>query len=292
MKNKLGLCCSLIILNLSLSSCATAIIAGKQVESYKIESVINEKPIMEFIGYKGDSNILSTTSETKNSFGTVLTVMSPFDQWKAITQTESLRTMGATLQDKNMAIDKSFAYFGIYSLQELELYKAQTRYVTFIEVAKNQYKIKDNGTDKKLLGLMSATYLGSGLAFNILSSSIPAKETSGYYTYDNSGSKNFYQGFGIGCDIVGVLCLIPAITKSKTVSTFEGLYNIYVYDTLSKEIIYKDGVSISSTDDFDGSYFYDDASKKVVNEYYGKIISNALLRKYDEINKMLLLRNK
>lgn len=291
MKKIFSLFFILMILVVSLTSCATSITVAKQVDSYKIESANNDKPIMEFIGYKGDSNILSTTSETKNSFGKVLTVMSPFDQWKAITQTDSLRNMGMTLQNKNIAIDKSFAYFGIYSLQELELYKSQSRYVTFIEVAKNQYTINDNGTNKSFGGVMGATFLGCGLAFNILGAAIPEKETRGYYTYDNSGIKNLCQGFGIGFDILGVIYLIPAISKSKTKSTFEGLYNVYVYDTQAKEIIFKDAVSISSSDDFDGSYFYDDASKKVVHEYYGKIISNALLKKYDEINKMLLLRN-
>lgn len=281
----------IMILVVSLSSCATSITVAKQVDSYKIESVRSDKPIMEFIGYKGDSNILSTTAETKNSFGKVLTVMSPFDQWKAITQTDSLRNMGITLQDKNIAIDKAFAYFGIYSLQELELYKSQARYVTFIEVAKNQYTINDNGINKNLWGLYGATFLGSGLAFNLLGAIIPEKEKVGYYTRDNSGIKSLCQGFGIGFDIAGVICLIPAISKSKTESTFEGLYNVYVYDTQSKEIIFKDSVSINSSDVFDGSYFYDEASKKIVNEYYGKIISNALLRKYDEINKFLLSRN-
>lgn len=291
MKKLYSLASVLVILVLSITSCATSIIAAKQVESYKIESANNEKPIMEFIGYKGDSNILSTTSESKSSFGKILTVMSPFDQWKAITQTDSLRNMGRTLQNKNIATDKSFAYFGIYSLQELELYKAQSRYVTFIEVAKNQYTINDNGTNKNMWGILGASWLGSGLAFNIIGAAIPEKENKGYYTYDNSGIKKIYQGFGIGFDIAGLICLIPAITKSKTISNFEGLYNIYVYDTISKEIIFKDAVSISSTDNFEGSYFYDDASKKIVHEYYGKIISNALLRKYDEINKMLLWRN-
>lgn len=195
-----------------------------------------------------------------------------------------------TLQNKNIAIDKSFAYFGIYSLQELELYKSQSRYITFIEVAKNQYTIKDNGTNKNMWGALGATYLGGGLTFNILGAVIPEKEKKGSYTYDHSDMKNLYQGFGIGFDIVGLICLIPAITKSKTTSNFEGLYNVYIYDSVSKEIIYKDAVSISSTDIFEGSYFYDDASKKIVYEYYGKIISNALLRKYDEINKMLLMR--
>lgn len=290
MKKIYSLASVFVIFVLSLTSCATSITAAKQVESYKIESANNEKPIMEFIGYKGDSNILSTTSESKSSFGKILTVMSPFDQWKAITQTDSLRNMGMTLQNKNIATDKSFAYFGIYSLQELELYKAQARYVTFIEVAKNQYTINDNGTNKNMWGILGASWLGSGLAFNIIGAAIPEKENKGYYTYDNSGIKKLYQGFGIGFDIAGLICLIPAITKSKTISNFEGLYNIYVYDTISKEIIFKDAVSISSTDNFEGSYFYDDASKKIVHEYYGKIISNALLRKYDEINKMLLWR--
>ena len=251
---------------------------------------------MEFIGYKGDSNILSTTA-TIDTVGwgankKTITVMSPFDQWKAITQSDSLRNMGTTLQNKNVAIDKSFAYFGIYSLQELELYKSQTRYVTFIEVAKNKYTIKDNGINKNLYGGIGAAFLGCGILYHIVGAALPAKSNEGtYQETDNSGIKTFFQAGGVCLDIAGLGFLIAGGSESKTTANFEGTYNIYVYDTQKKEIIYKDAVSVNSTDEFKGSYFYDESSKNVVHEYYGKLISNELLRKYDEISKMLAMRS-
>lgn len=282
MKKQIYSLFSIFITALALTSCATAITEKKYIDSYKIESGRKTEPIMEFIGYKADSTILSTASET---------VMSPFDQWKAILQTDSLRTIGTTLQNESIAIDKSFAYFGIYSLQELEVYKTQSKYVTFIEVAKNQYTIDDNGSTKRIWGIVGGSALAVGIVYNIIGAAIPSTSSDGYYTYDYSDLKNLCQGVGIAFDIGGLIGLIPAMSKSRTKSKFEGLYNIYIYDTQTKKIIYKDAVSVRSEDDFTGSYFYDEASKNVVHEYYGTLIYNALLRKFEEINRMLQFQN-
>lgn len=216
--------------------------------------------------------------------------MSPFDQWRAISGTSALRQIGHSLQEKNIATDQSFAYFGIYSLQELELYKSRTRYVTFIEVVKNQYTIDESGLNQKLIGSIGAGLLGGGIFLNICGAMIPEKEVNGYYVRDNSSLKAAYQGLGIGYDLGGLIMLLIATKKSKTDISFDGMYNIYVYDTQTKEIIYKDTVSVSSKDTFVGSYLQFKESQSVVNDYYGKLICNSILQKYDSINQWLSFR--
>ncbi len=270
--------------------CPSAIMTAKTVGHYDMTYANDKDIFMEFIGYKGDATILSTASTVDTVHGKTITVMSPYDQWKAILQSDSLRKMGTTLQNKNIAYDKAFAYFGIYSLQELELYKAQTRYVTFIEVAKNMYTVADNSLKQNFYGGMGAVCLGGGILYHIIGAAIPAKEDDGYYTTDNSGIKSFFHVAGVGLDIAGLAYLIAGGKEAKTRVQFEGNYNIYIYDTERKEIIYKDLVTVNSVDEFNGSYFYDERSKSVVHEYYGTLISNALLKKYDEIIKMLALR--
>lgn len=90
---------------------------------------------------------------------------------------------------------------------------------------------------------------------------------------------------------VGLLAAIPALSPSKTQTTFSGAYNIYVYDTEKKALIKKDLVSVNASETFEGSYNFDDTSKEVVRNYYSKIIANELLKKYKEIDTWLTTQN-
>ncbi|MDE5898650.1 MAG: hypothetical protein K2H09_05235 [Treponemataceae bacterium] len=262
-----------------------------KVEPYEL-SAYNKEAQMEFIGYKADGSSLSSTAEIKlvnDAFsrgGKKLFVgASPLDQWKSIVKTSGIRDVGKLLQDRNIAIDKSFAYFGIYSLQELELYKSQYRYVTFVEVAENKFVYKDNGYSKQMWGIAGGSLLSSGAILTILGIALPAESES------DASFKKVCTGFGIGLDAAGLISSCVALAPSKTKGTFVGLYNVYVYDTKTKEIIRKDAVSVLSEDTFKGSYNHGSESQSVVLEYYSKIIANAILAKYDEINRWLSARN-
>ena len=79
-------------------------------------------------------------------------------------------------------------------------------------------------------------------------------------------------------------------SQAKTIVNFDGAYNIYVYDTQAKEVVYKDAVTLNSTDTFVGSYLLYKESQNVVNDYYGKLICNEVLKKYDSINQWLKMR--
>ena len=273
-----------------LFSCATAITRTGAISDYQMKTTSPDSVQMEFIGYKADTSLLSTTPETITKRQKTYTVMSPFDQWKAISETSSLRKIGTTLQEKNIANDQSYAYFGIYSLQELELYKSRTRYVTFIEVVKNKYTVADNGLNKNFYGGMGALFLGGGILYHIIGAAMPSKETKNGVEYDYSGYKTFLNVFGVGFDIAGLGFLIAGGSEAKSVINFDGTYNIYVYDTQAKEVIYKDAVSVNSTDTFVGSYLLYNESQDIVNDYYGKLICNEVLKKYDNINQWLKMR--
>ena len=281
---------SFSLLPFLLLSCATAITRTDAVSEYQMKTTSSDSVQMEFIGYKADTTLLSTSPEIITKRRETYTVMSPFDQWKAISETSSLRKIGTTLQEKNIANDQSYAYFGIYSLQELELYKSRTRYVTFIEVVKNRYTVNDNGLNKNYYGGIGAAFLGGGILYHIIGAALPSKETKNGVEYDYSNYKTFLNVFGVGFDIAGLGFLIAGGSEAKTIVNFDGAYNIYVYDTQAKEVVYKDAVTLNSTDTFVGSYLLYKESQNVVNDYYGKLICNEVLKKYDSINQWLKTR--
>ncbi len=106
----------ILLTSLLFFSCATAITRTGFIPEYQMKTTNPESIQMEFIGYKADTNLLSTTPEiiTSKIREKTYTVMSPYDQWKAILETPSLKKIGSTLQEKNIARDQSYAYFGIY----------------------------------------------------------------------------------------------------------------------------------------------------------------------------------
>ena len=283
-----SMCCSLPLLFLC---CATTPISETPIISdYQMQTTSPGYVQMEFIGYKADTSLLSTTPETITKGQRTYTIMSPYDQWKAISETSSLRRIGKILQAKNIANDQSYAYFGIYSLQELELYKSRTRYITFIEVVKNKYTVSDNSLNKNLYGTFGATFLATGIVGHVIAVALPDKEIENGIEYDYTGYKSTLNITGLICDVAGIGCLIAGGTKAKSEVTFDGTYNIYVYDTYTKEVIFKDAVTVSSTDTFTGSYLQHKESQAAVNDYYAKLICNEILKKYDSINQWLKQR--
>ena len=271
-----------------LTSCATAI-KTPSVELTKIETEVNSQPTMDFIGFKIDSNTLSTTSDDDD-------VLSEFAQAKAIKDTKSLRNLGFNLESARIAQDNSSAYFGIYSLQELALYKSSHRYATFIEVAQNKFLWDDNAGRKRVQAGIGGGLLGEGIILTICG--IACKNMNfDKNKYSNAETMNetydllgdVYLGIGITSDIFGVIGLIAASTPTKTEISFNGTYNIYIYiyDTQTNQIIRKEPVSVKIYDTLEGSYDYDNISKNAVHEYISAKVHNSLMTKYQEINRWL-----
>lgn len=264
-------------------SCATAISVGKTIPKYEIAASY-ENPKMDFIGFKVDSNILSTSSSTKISTGfwtpDVDTVTSEFDQAKAIANTKSLRQLGYNLETSGIANNKTDSYFGIYSLQEMELYKSDSRYVTFVEVAENKLDYKDNKGASVIMGALGGGFVAGGLPIFFLGESYKNDK----YAQDLAES---YSVLGGICTAVGIPFIIAALIPTKTKINFTGMYYIYLYDTQTKSLIRKEVVSVNCSENFKGSYTYDDSSKEIVRDYISQNVYNSLLQKYYELNTWL-----
>lgn len=264
-------------------SCATAISVGKTIPKYEIAASY-ENPKMDFIGFKIDNNILSTSSNTKVSPGfwspNVDTVTSEFDQAKAIVNTKSLRHLGYNLETSGIANNKADSYFGIYSLQEMELYKSDSRYATFVEVVENKLDYKDNKGASVIMGALGGGFVAGGLPIFILGESYKNDK----YAQDLAES---YSVLGGICTAVGIPFIIAALIPTKTKINFTGMYNIYLYDTQTKSLIRKEVVSVNCSENFKGSYTYDDSSKEIVRDYISQNVYNSLLQKYDELNTWL-----
>ena len=263
MKKKLIFSLIGIVLFIIFNSCAS-ISVGKTVASYEVKTNLNSEPKMEFIGFKAD------TALQVNKFFYEDKMMTPLDQWKTIQNTPKLKNIGTTLENNNIAENKAFAYFGIYSLQELELYKAAHRYVAFIEVTDNYYSMDEKGAARRVVSNVFAGIAGeAGMSCLIIG------------TEDSSA-------LAPGAVLLGAggLLLYNGVRPITTVTTFQGAYNIYIYDSLNKKIIYKEPVVVNSTDRWQGE-LNSDSAYNIVNTYYGELINNALLEAFDKLSVRL-----
>lgn len=168
---------------------------------------------MDFIGFKIDLSTSSNSRISSDGWGNkVDTIMSEFDQAKAVTTITGLRQLGSELEQSKIANNKSDAYFGIYSLQELELYKTNSRYVTFVEVAKNKLNYNSNEKTGTVLASVGAGFLGGGLPILGLG-----------LRYENNDDK---EKLLIRKDAV-------------TVNLHESFSGSYSYDESSKDIVHE-----------------------------------------------------
>ena len=189
------------------------IVIDKVAEPDKTEK-ISENPNMEFIGFKGydaDGSLKMMKKESN------------FDKF------------GSSLQFAGIAIDSAYTYFGIYSLQELEVYKSSKRYVTFVEVAD----------------------------FKVSHEKAP---------------------YGSDC---GTCCNgTPSEAQQKTITKFNIVCNIYVYDTQTRSIKFKKDFSVNKEDVWDGWIILDDKADvdwAQIMKYYGIITVNTLLDEYRNV---------
>mgnify|MGYP006988875484 CR=1 FL=1 len=73
---------------------------------------------------------------------------------------------------------------------------------------------------------------------------------------------------------------------AKTTFTYHSSYDIYVYDTVDKEVVYKKTVTVEPvSDEFTGSY--ETAGLEVndaLSKYYNQMAYNALMRTYSTLS--------
>lgn len=252
----------LVIINMMIS-CASIMKFDRSATLQ--ESMHGRNTKMEFIGFKGSYDTLGND----------------YEMWQNFKKDTVLAKLGTVLQNKGIAYDQSFAYFGIYSLQEIATYKSKQRYVTFIETEKNAFTYKYDDKMQQVFGGISGGFLGAGIGIGAVGIAISNDE----YVEDLA---DMYKKMGIGFSLAGAAFLIPALIPAKTTISFNGIYSIYVYDTERKEIIYKDTVNVGPMKDtFNGSYDNPDTDKNAVWNYYSTLAYNEIIKKYDEIYKFL-----
>ena len=159
-------------------------------------------------------------------------------------------------QAAGIAVDESKAYFGIYSFQELEAYKSKKRYVTFVEISNFSLTYKDNYES------------GSRIA---------------------------------GAALLGLIVTAPIGIPLLSQPYYTTMYcrancNIYVYDTVSRTIIYNssgnDELDIRHSDTFKGIWWKTpEMEKDEIRDYYGMIIANEVLEKYQRVAAFLKARD-
>lgn len=112
------------------TSCATALRGIPTAQ--RQQSVNSQKELIEFIGFKNDEKVT----------GTITAGTSPFAS-ASVSVEKSIDLgsddFGEVLEYLHLAVNRQHFYTGIYSLQELEMYKASTRFVSFVEVQQQRF---------------------------------------------------------------------------------------------------------------------------------------------------------
>ena len=150
------------------------------------------------------------------------------------------------LERSQIALNKQNFYMGVYSLQELETYKSSLRYITFIDVVRHAYSHNDAVHDKPGLEL-AGWFIGGLTVFTLVPVYVP------------------------------MLC---AGNQNECQIKLKGEYNLYIYDTEKKEIVYNSQIELNEDDIYQGQYSHKKTDKKAINERYKNILYNTLLEHY------------
>lgn len=71
--------------------------------------------------------------------------------------------------------------------------------------------------------------------------------------------------------------------------TYNGIFTIYIYDTVEKSIVWTKTISIRENDDYIGKYYHKDTNYAAIDLHYQNIVYNALfeelLKAYDFVSK-------
>ena len=157
-----------------------------------------------------------------------------------------LKDFGIELERRHIAVNRQNFYMGVYSLQELEIYKSSMRYITFIDVIKQSYTKNDAVSYNSALDLCG--WLVAGITcFTLFPVYVPI----------------LCAANGNDCQII-----------------LNGEYHLYVYDTVNKEIILSLPLEVKEHDIYRGQYGHKDTNKEAVNNRYRNLLYNALLDVY------------
>lgn len=94
-------------------------------------------------------------------------------------------------------------------------------------------------------------------------------------------------GVGIGFDIAGLIgYMITAGIKVNTKVSYDGDFDIFIYDTQEKKILRRENVTVSEHDTIFTGFYEEKDFPKVAN-YFSVQVYNAILKKYVELGNWL-----
>lgn len=157
-----------------------------------------------------------------------------------------LKDFGVELERRHIALNRQKFYMGVYSFQELESYKSSMRYVTFVDVIKHSFTKND-----------AVSYNG-------------ALDICGWVIAGISCFTLFPVYVPMLCAANGNDCQI----------TLNGEYQLYVYDSIKKEIVLTTPIEIKEEEIYKGQYTHKDTDQEAVNDRYRNLLYNALLDAY------------
>ncbi|MCQ2340224.1 MAG: hypothetical protein MJZ79_05550 [Paludibacteraceae bacterium] len=221
MKKHLCLICLMAVFYV-LPSCKTyTAVSVNTIEPYSVQQ---KSPKMDFLGFKN----LSRYNELMVNFG-------------------------EDLQKTQIAEDRTKFYLGRFDLQELSSYSGNHRYVSFVDVIRQNYThsdIVDDNLDMKLAGWL----IGSLTCFTLVPVYVP------------------------------LLCCYKGNTTEVVLNAE---YNLCVYDTEKKALVKSETISINQTERLNGRYSHKETDKKAVNLHYKTLLRNKLLEAFEKVYKEL-----
>ncbi len=201
-------CLVIVVLMVCMTSCQTALkltLPSKPTVSYQDYG----KGMIEFIGFKG--------TYTKENIKNV----------------PVFANYGRQLEAKGIAIDRSDFYLGIYSLQELYMYKGEKRYVAFVDVLKYQNTYNDNVGYRS--GLALTGWMIAGLTcFTLFPVYVP---------------------------------MVCAANSNECTLNYNVECVLYIYDTESKQIVLRTPYTAEYNVKAEGQYMHKDTDRGAITEY-------------------------
>lgn len=189
--------------------------------------------------------------EVSNEFGNELIEYIGVKDGTSNNVEDFISDFGNILSKNHIAIDKSGFYLGIYSLSEIEKYKNEKRFISFIEVQRHSYTYQLDPVPDLL-------------------------ETTGIYL----------TCFGLFP--IGIPMWIVAESKANNTTMKLNIeYLIYTYDCNKKEVVNNTPVRIEISERFKGKYIHNKTDRLLVDEYYTTIVINELLDKFKKIHRYL-----
>lgn len=164
---------------------------------------------------------------------------------------------GAELERTGIAVNKQNYYMGVFSLQELEIYKSSKRYVAFVDVTKHQFSNNDAIEDNAMMHL------------------------AGWITAACSG-------FALFPIYVPLICCSD---RNKCLMTLKGSYVLYVYDTETKAIALSIPMEIDVQEKYIGQFFHKSTDKIAVQERYRNMLYNLWTEYFMKASRFLTENN-